>query len=101
MSPPSLEYPSFPGPIAHKCSCRPQNISHVFAKSIKMSGFLTGRLTSKHEDDFYATVPGKIARGEIKCAPLNAPTLLYGGADGRGLGMLNIGMKDWRRQSRR
>ncbi|KAG5644330.1 hypothetical protein DXG03_008689 [Asterophora parasitica] len=43
-----------------------QNLSLVTGKSLSINGFIVSRLHHKYEEDFYATIPGKIASGEIK-----------------------------------
>lgn len=49
-----------------KADRTPQNMMHVFAKSITLYGVTVGRLEQKYEGEFYKTVPGNLARGELK-----------------------------------
>lgn len=44
----------------------PQNLIHIVRKSLSVNGFIVFRLLSKYEDEFYATVPPKLVRGELK-----------------------------------
>ncbi|KAF9464072.1 hypothetical protein BDZ94DRAFT_1257474 [Collybia nuda] len=43
-----------------------QNLFLVIGKSISMHGFIVFRLEEKYIEEFYATVPAKLASGEIK-----------------------------------
>ncbi|KAF9464077.1 alcohol dehydrogenase [Collybia nuda] len=43
-----------------------KNIHQIFAKSLTLSGFLVGRLIPKYRTEFYDTVPGLVASGEIR-----------------------------------
>lgn len=38
----------------------------VVGKCLSINGFLVGRLEKKHDAEFYATVPAKLASGELK-----------------------------------
>ncbi|KAF8062309.1 hypothetical protein FPV67DRAFT_266233 [Lyophyllum atratum] len=42
------------------------NLMLVIAKSLSMNGFIVGTLEHKYEAEFYATVPAKLASGELK-----------------------------------
>ena len=44
------------------------NLPMVVGKSLSINGFIVWRLEPKYEAEFYATVPGQLARGEIKYA---------------------------------
>ncbi|KDQ64390.1 hypothetical protein JAAARDRAFT_75057 [Jaapia argillacea MUCL 33604] len=52
------EYNTEPYPI--------KNISKVFTKSIKMSGFLVLEFMDKYLSEFYEVIPPKLASGELK-----------------------------------
>ena len=43
-----------------------RNLWMIFGKSISMQGFIVGRIAPKYEEEFYATLPPKVASGEIK-----------------------------------
>ncbi|KAF8965858.1 hypothetical protein BDZ97DRAFT_2074402 [Flammula alnicola] len=43
-----------------------RNLFNVVGKSISIHGFIVGRLVPKYGADFYATIPPKVASGEIK-----------------------------------
>lgn len=43
-----------------------QNLIEVIGKDITLRGFIVFRLLPKYQEEFYATVPEKIAKGEIK-----------------------------------
>jgi len=43
-----------------------KNLMLIVAKSLTLSGFIVGRLESKYSDDFYKTIPAKLANGELK-----------------------------------
>ncbi|KAG5350160.1 hypothetical protein C0989_012455 [Termitomyces sp. Mn162] len=42
------------------------NLLNVVAKSISMNGFIVFRLEHKYEEEFYATIPQKVASGKLK-----------------------------------
>ncbi|KAH9937950.1 hypothetical protein B0H21DRAFT_825394 [Amylocystis lapponica] len=42
------------------------NLSSIFAKELKLSGFLVLTLQDKYVERFYAEMPARVARGEIK-----------------------------------
>jgi NADPH-dependent curcumin reductase CurA len=44
----------------------PQNIMQIFARQLHIHGFLVGGLRAKYEEEFLATVPAWIAKGEIR-----------------------------------
>lgn len=44
----------------------PQNLMEVVGKDITLRGFVAFRLLPKYKEEFYATIPEKIAKGEIK-----------------------------------
>lgn len=73
---------------------------NVVSKSITMSGFIVGRLEQKYVDEFYKSVPGRLARGEIKCVLVPAFRATRG-ADGAGLGTLSTGTRASRQLVRR
>jgi NADPH-dependent curcumin reductase CurA len=39
---------------------------HIISNSLTLSGFVTGRLQHKYEQEFYTTVLPKLASGELK-----------------------------------
>lgn len=43
-----------------------QNLSEIFAKEVKIFGFLVLSLLPKYVDEFYREVPKKLASGELK-----------------------------------
>ncbi|CCM00867.1 uncharacterized protein FIBRA_02913 [Fibroporia radiculosa] len=43
-----------------------KNLMHLVSKSIQLSGFIVLDLFAKYDEEFYKTVPGMVARGEIK-----------------------------------
>lgn len=43
-----------------------QNLMEIIAKSLTVSGFFIYRIIHKYLDEFHATVPEKLASGEIK-----------------------------------
>ncbi|GLB39900.1 putative N-terminal domain of oxidoreductase [Lyophyllum shimeji] len=43
-----------------------RNLIMVVAKSISMNGFIVARLQPKYDAEFYATIPAKLASGELK-----------------------------------
>ncbi|KAG6810945.1 hypothetical protein H0H92_009686 [Tricholoma furcatifolium] len=43
-----------------------KNLMLVIGKSITIQGFIVGRLEAKYRDEFYASVPAKLASGELK-----------------------------------
>jgi NADPH-dependent curcumin reductase CurA len=45
---------------------QPQNLMTIVSKSLNINGFIIFRLRHKYEDEFYATVPAKLASGEFK-----------------------------------
>jgi len=44
----------------------PSNLFNIITKEIRMSGFITTSLAKNWEEDFYASVPQKLASGEFK-----------------------------------
>jgi NADPH-dependent curcumin reductase CurA len=43
-----------------------RNLMQIVAQEIRLYGFIVGSLLPEHREDFYAKVPGMIARGELK-----------------------------------
>jgi len=43
-----------------------RNLRQIYVKSLHIHGFIVGRLVHKYIDEFYATIPAKLANGEIK-----------------------------------
>ncbi|KAJ7236839.1 hypothetical protein C8J57DRAFT_1144572 [Mycena rebaudengoi] len=43
-----------------------KNLNQMYAKSLTMNGVLVFRLQEKYDEEFYATVPPALARGDIK-----------------------------------
>jgi len=43
-----------------------RNFYLIVGKSIMMQGFIVYRLAEKYEEEFYATLPPRVASGEIK-----------------------------------
>jgi NADPH-dependent curcumin reductase CurA len=39
---------------------------HIVSKSLTINGFIVGNFEPKYVDEFYATVPAKLASGELK-----------------------------------
>jgi NADPH-dependent curcumin reductase CurA len=39
---------------------------HIVIKSLTLNGFIVSNLEPKYEDEFYATIPAKLASGELK-----------------------------------
>lgn len=39
---------------------------NIVAKSISMNGFIVFRLEHKYQEEFYATIPAKVASGKLK-----------------------------------
>ena len=73
---------------------------NVVGKSITMSGFLVSSHEQKYADEFYKTVPGRLARGEIKCVLVPALRAACG-ADAAGLGTPSTSTRASRRPARR
>lgn len=44
----------------------PQNLMLVVSRSIRMQGFIVSRLEHKYNEEFYQTIPKKLASGELK-----------------------------------
>jgi NADPH-dependent curcumin reductase CurA len=44
----------------------PQNLNLIIGKSISIHGFLVFKLIEKYREEFYATIPAKLASGELK-----------------------------------
>ena len=42
------------------------HLANIFAREIKLYGFIVGSLQHKHRENFYRDIPPKIAAGEIK-----------------------------------
>ncbi|KAG6806050.1 hypothetical protein H0H92_012895 [Tricholoma furcatifolium] len=42
------------------------NMLRIIERSISMNGFVVLRMEHKFNDAFYATIPGKVAKGELK-----------------------------------
>ncbi len=43
-----------------------KNLQQLVWREITFNGFLVASLLPKYDDEFYATMPGRVARGEIK-----------------------------------
>ncbi|KAI0692468.1 NAD(P)-binding protein [Cerioporus squamosus] len=43
-----------------------KNLQQLVWREITFNGFLIGSLIPKYDDEFYATMPGRVAKGEIK-----------------------------------
>ena len=43
-----------------------RNLALIFAKELKLFGFIVASLDSKYTEEFYRVVPAKIASGEIR-----------------------------------
>ena len=63
-----------------------KNLFEIIPKELHIHGIAaTGRLHDKYVDDFYVTIPGKIARGELK----HKEYVLHG-LDKVGQGLLDV-----------
>ncbi|KII94949.1 hypothetical protein PLICRDRAFT_33778 [Plicaturopsis crispa FD-325 SS-3] len=52
--------------VAGRQGYAPKNLFYIITKSLALNGFIVGNLLSKYAKDFYAEVPAKIAKGELK-----------------------------------
>ncbi|KAG6841008.1 hypothetical protein C0991_002638 [Blastosporella zonata] len=52
--------------VAANTGARFINLMLVVGKSITIQGFIVGRLEAKYSAEFYATIPAKLASGELK-----------------------------------
>ncbi|KAI0772918.1 NAD-P-binding protein [Trametes elegans] len=43
-----------------------KNLMNIVGRELQIHGFIVGSLRPKYEDEFYATFPARVARGEIK-----------------------------------
>ena len=43
-----------------------RNLYLIVGKSVTMQGFIVHRLAEKYQEEFYATMPQRVASGEIK-----------------------------------
>ena len=43
-----------------------KNLMQIVARQLKISGFIVGSLYHKYEDAFYAEMPARVKRGEVK-----------------------------------